>query len=75
MSLKEIYRKWGLLNDNDTGAVKEAPTKPYINDADELILPFESDPKYFWWNEGQSIIDTLNELKAPEEIIKRYSWN
>lgn len=46
--------------------------KPHIDRHGTLIIPFSSDPKYHWWNKGQSILETLKELGASEEIIERY---
>lgn len=47
---------------------------PYINDQDELIIPFESDPRYHWWKPGgQSLAATLAELNASPEIWGRYT--
>lgn len=44
---------------------------PHIKNG-TLIIPWNSDPKYHWWNNGQPIEKTLNELNAPEEVKKRY---
>jgi len=47
--------------------------KPYIDARGDLIIPFDSEEKYHWWKEGgQSIRETLKELKAPEEVVRRY---
>lgn len=46
---------------------------PYL-DNDGLRIPFDSPKKYHWWNRGQGVLDTLKELKASEEIIKRYKF-
>ncbi len=48
------------------------PRMPYINSHGSLIIPFDSDPKYHYWNGGQSLIQTLQELNADEETINRY---
>jgi hypothetical protein len=45
---------------------------PYINPKGDLMLSAYSDPKYHWWARGQSVEQTLRELNAPPEIIKRY---
>ena len=45
---------------------------PYINENQELIIPFNTPGKYRWWKGGQSIKETLEELGATEEIMKRY---
>lgn len=45
---------------------------PYVDHNGTLIIPFNSPPEYHWWNRGQSIKDTLRELGASDEILKRY---
>lgn len=48
-------------------------TQPYINAKGELVVPFNSDPKYHWWRQGsQGLFETLRELKAPDEVVRRY---
>lgn len=49
-------------------------TEPYINDQGELIIPFDSDPRFHYWKKcGQSIFETLRELKAAPEVWKKYT--
>ncbi|MCR4319178.1 MAG: hypothetical protein NUV74_02435 [Candidatus Brocadiaceae bacterium] len=48
------------------------PIEPYITDFGSLVIPFDSDRRFHWWNRGQSIHDTLRELGASDEILKRY---
>ena len=48
------------------------PIEPYITDSGGLVIPFDSDRRFHWWNRGQSIHDTLRELGASDEILKRY---
>ncbi len=45
---------------------------PYINESGDLVIPIESDPRYHWWRGGQSVFETLMELKATEDILDRY---
>lgn len=48
-------------------------TKPYITEEGELVIPFDSDPKYQYWKPcGQSLFETLRELKVSEEIWNKY---
>jgi len=49
------------------------PTKPYLNAAEKLVIPFECELKYRWWAGGQSIIETLFEIGAPPHVIARYN--
>ncbi|OOP56512.1 MAG: hypothetical protein AYP45_08700 [Candidatus Brocadia carolinensis] len=46
---------------------------PYLDNG-VLRIPFDSPNKYHWWNRGQSVLDTLKELKASEKITKRYKF-
>ena len=45
---------------------------PYINQYDELIIPFGSSPKYHYWNGGQNLEETLLELGVSEKILSKY---
>jgi hypothetical protein len=48
-------------------------TKPFIAPDGELVIPFDSDPKYHWWRPcGQSVFETLRELKASDEVWGKY---
>ncbi len=40
---------------------------------DTLIIPFDSDPKYYHWKGGQSQMETLAELNAPANLFARYA--
>ena len=46
--------------------------KPYIKNK-KLVVPLNCPEKYQWWNGGQSITETLNELNAPHEVRQKYS--
>jgi len=50
---------------------EEKPHKPYLING-ELRIPMNSDPKYHWWNGGQDLKETLEELNAPPEVMKKY---
>lgn len=44
---------------------KLAPLKmPYFESDGDLVIPFDSDQKYHWWAGGQSISETIKELKG-----------
>ena len=45
---------------------------PYINQHGELVIPFDSDPIYHYWNGGKRIGETLKELSAGDEILSKY---
>jgi hypothetical protein len=40
--------------------------KPYLDQYGDLVIPTGCDPKYHWWNGGQSISDTINELQQEQ---------
>ncbi|WKZ18904.1 MAG: hypothetical protein QY310_15995 [Candidatus Jettenia sp. CY-1] len=42
---------------------------PYIDSHDSLVIPFNSDRKYHYWKGGQSLIQTLLELNADQEVM------
>lgn len=44
--------------------------KPYVTDFDVLVIPSNGDPKYRYWNGGQSVCDTLRELGRCDLIPK-----
>ena len=46
--------------------------RPHINQRGELIIPFACDPRYRWWTDGQSILETLREIGAPPAVVARY---
>ena len=49
------------MNNNNT---------PYLDHSGNVIVPFNADPKYHFWNGGQSLAATLLEINATEKI-----WN
>ena len=51
---------------------ESAKPKPYVTSWGTLVIPFDSDRRFHWWNRGLSIKDTLRELGASDEILKRY---
>jgi hypothetical protein len=42
------------------------PTRPFFTAGGALSIPFGSDPKYFWWQGGQSVKETIAELEAAQ---------
>lgn len=53
---------------------RTAPPHPTIKENGILAIPFNSHPKYHWWNGGQSIATTLAELGAGQGVIADYGW-
>lgn len=46
---------------------------PYITARGELIIPFDCEPRYRYWDGGQSLAATLRELNAPPDVWRRYT--
>lgn len=44
--------------------------KPHITDFGVLVISYNSDKKYHYWNGGQSVCDTLKELGRCDLISK-----
>lgn len=53
--------------------MKKETSLPYLDDNGNLVIPFNSDKKYHWWNGGQSTKETVNELlgvaKRPVDTV------
>jgi hypothetical protein len=47
-------------------------SKPYLTETGELIIPSDTPAEYKWWDGGQSVKETLEELNASEEVVHRY---
>ena len=47
-------------------------SKPYLTETGELIIPSDSPVVYRWWNGGQSVKETLEELEAPKKVVENY---
>ena len=46
--------------------------KPYIDANGTIVIPFNIDKKYHFWNGGQPLSVTLQELKAPEHVWHKH---
>lgn len=46
--------------------LKEKQPKPYLTSACNLVIPFESDPRYHWWKPG-----SLRSWEIRDELMKR----
>ena len=45
---------------------------PYLTENGELIISSDAPSKYKWWDGGQSVKETLEELVASEDVMERY---
>ncbi|MFN0107408.1 MAG: hypothetical protein ACKVZH_01020 [Blastocatellia bacterium] len=48
---------------------------PYLTEGSELRIPFNTLPRFRWWQAGQPIWTTLAELGAPLETWRRHAAN
>jgi hypothetical protein len=48
-------------------------TTPCIDDSGNIIIPFNSDPKYQYWNGGQPLSVTLQEMNITEDVWKKHT--
>jgi hypothetical protein len=46
---------------------------PYIDNSGTIIIPFNTDNKYHYWNGGQPLSDTMMELNVPENIWRNHT--
>ena len=46
---------------------------PYIDDSGAIIIPFNANEKYHYWNGGQPLSDTMLELNVPENIWRNHT--
>ena len=60
------------LGPMDTAPPETVQAKPFVDRYGELIIPSSASEKYRWWVGGQGIRQTLAELGASEEVIKKY---
>jgi len=42
---------------------------PHLTEAGDLVIPFNSPERYHWWNGGQSVKETLAELRERAEEV------
>ena len=54
---------FNCLNCHEGDSEKKPFTMPCIEPDGNLVIPFDSDPKYHWWKGGQSVEETIAELK------------
>ena len=46
---------------------------PYIDHAGTIIIPFNADPKYHYWNGGQPLSQTMIELNITKDIWGKHT--
>ncbi len=46
---------------------------PYIDHTGSIIIPFNADSKYHYWNGGQSLLETLTDLNITKDIWDKHT--
>lgn len=46
---------------------------PYIDPTGTMIIPFNADPKYHYWNGGQPLTEILTELNIAKDIWHKHT--
>jgi len=54
------------INTDKTDTMKENQPKPYLTQSGNLVIPFDSDPRYHWWKP-----ESLRSWEIREELLKR----
>ncbi len=61
----------GKVSVSNDAALPKRRREPFLTAGGDLTIPFDSDPKYHWWNGGQSVKQTLAEVRAKLEAERR----
>jgi hypothetical protein len=71
----EEWAEWGQTKET-IRKVKELhaarPKAPYLDDQGRLRIPCDCEPKYRWWQDGQSPFETALELGASDEELEHH---
>jgi len=60
------------VSQNPTNPAVDGPL-PFLDAGGCLIIPFASPRRYHWWAGGQDLVATLDELRAPAAVVRRYT--
>lgn len=71
--LNKIEIKWICEFVHEVTTEHSGFEPPYITKEETLIIPFIAPLKYRYWQGGQSIKETLEELNVPDRIKKKYT--
>lgn len=63
-SMDKKYCDIPKIDTDKTDTMKENQPKPYLTQSGDLVIQFDSDPRYHWWRPGsQRSWDIREELK------------
>jgi len=63
----DLSERMAIMGEN----CEPGQTEPFVTDFGVLVIPFNSDKKYHYWDGGQSVCDTLRQLGRCE-LIEKY---
>lgn len=52
-------------------SVPEQSPKPFIDSSGGLVIPSNSPARYHWWKGGQSVDETLRELRSSDALLSK----
>jgi hypothetical protein len=61
--MKTVENTTSKLEAKENASGESLPL-PYLTPGGTLVIPFASDPKYHWWNGGQSVEQTRVEVRS-----------
>ena len=61
--MKTVQNTTAKLEAKETATGKPLQL-PYLTPGGDLVIPFDSDPKYHWWKGGQRVASTRAEVLA-----------
>jgi hypothetical protein len=60
-----------IEEENVVGSKANSRSEPMLLPDGSLNIPFDSDPKYHWWENGRSITSILEEIKTKKAILEK----
>jgi hypothetical protein len=61
-----------LMNNPQGQPSDTAAPKPRLTPTGDLIIPYNAEARYRYWQGGQSVLATLRELNTPSEVLRLY---
>ena len=65
-SMDKKYCDIPKTDTDKTDTMKENQPKPYLTKSGDLVIQFDSDPRYHWWK-----LESRRSWEIKEELLKR----
>ena len=65
--VEDLNERMSIMGEN----CEPEQIEPFVTDFGVLVIPWNSDKKYYYWKGGQSVCDTLKELGRCD-LIEKY---